>query len=322
MVLSPLPDTSPTVPAGDVLSTEYVSARYRGSDTWSGAEALQALWQGQATAIAAVQAAIPVLAAAADAMATRLNTGAGRLIYTGAGSSGLLAMQDGMEMPQTFNWPTERLVFLMAGGDAARLHQVGVAEDDADAAHKDAARVKFTDDDVLIAVAASGTTPYTLEMSGFARAAGALTVSLTNNPDTPMGRAADFDIVLASGPEVIAGSTRMGAGTAQKAALGMLSSLVMTRLGHVVDGYMVSVVADNEKLQQRATRMVSHLADVPDPDALAALDACDGQVKNAVLVAKGLSASKAANVLAGAGGNLRNALDLITPENDETKGIE
>ena len=320
MVLSPLPDNSPTVPGQDVLSTEYVSARYRGFDTWSGAEALQALWQGQATAIAAVQAAIPVLATAAEAVAARLNAGRGRLIYTGAGSSGLLAMQDGMEMPQTFNWPEERLIFLMAGGDAARLRQTGIAEDDAGAAQRDAARVGFTSDDVIIAVAASGTTPYTLEISGHANAAGALTVSLTNNPNTPLGATADFDIVLASGPEVIAGSTRMGAGTAQKAALGMLSSLVMTRLGHVVDGYMVSVVADNEKLQQRAIHMVSRLADVPGDSARAALDACDGQVKNAVLVAKGLSATAAANVLAGAGGNLRNALDLMTPDIDEKEG--
>jgi N-acetylmuramic acid 6-phosphate etherase len=293
-------------------STEDVSARYEGFDTWDSEKALDALWQGQQSAVASVRPAIPVLAKAAEAVASRLGAGAGRLVYTGAGSSGLLAMQDGMEMTQTFSWPAERLVLLMAGGDAARLQQVGLEEDDASAAEADAARVAFTSEDVLVAVAASGTTPYTLAMVSTARAAGALTIAIINNQTTPMGAAADHEIVLASGPEVIAGSTRLGAGTAQKAALGMLSTLVMTRLGNVFDGYMVSVVADNQKLRERALRMVGDIADVAEEAARVALDTCDGQVKNAVLIARGMSADEAEVALAGAGGDLRSALNLTT----------
>ena len=291
-------------------STEYASDRYSGFDAWSSEDALDALWQGQVAAAACAGPAIPALARAAEDIATRLQSGFGRLVYTGAGSSGLLAMQDGMEMTQTFSWPQDRLVFLMAGGDAARLQQIGVEEDDAGAAATDATRVAFTNKDVVIAVAASGTTPYTVGMVEAANAAGALTVAIINNEMTPMGVAADHEIILASGPEVIAGSTRLGAGTAQKAALGMLSTLVMTRLGHVHDGYMVSVVADNKKLEERATRMVASIAGVADDVARAALNTCNGQVKNAVLIARGMSADDAETALEGAGGNLRAVLNL------------
>jgi N-acetylmuramic acid 6-phosphate etherase len=290
-------------------STEHASDRYSGFDTWNSDVALDALWQGQVAAVASAGPAIPALARAAEDVAARLQAGKGRLIYTGAGSSGLLAMQDGMEMTQTFSWPQDRLAFLMAGGDAARLQQIGVEEDDAAAAATDAARTAFTNQDVVIAVAASGTTPYTLGMIEAAKAAGALTIAIINNDATPMGAAADHEIILASGPEVIAGSTRLGAGTAQKAALGMLSTLVMTRLGHVHDGYMVSVVADNKKLEERAARMVASIADVADDVARTALNTCNGQVKNAVLIARGMSADEAVNALEGAGGNLRAVLN-------------
>jgi len=299
----------PSSGEASLASTEEVSARYAGFDTWHSEAALDALWQGQATAVDAVRPAIPALAKAAEDVAAKLVSGAGRLVYTGAGSSGLLAMQDGMEMTQTFSWPVERLVFLMAGGDAARLQQIGLEEDDAAAAVADANRVAFTAQDVVVAVAASGSTPYTLAIVNEARSAGALTIAITNNEQTPLAAAADHEIMLASGPEVIAGSTRLGAGTAQKAALGMLSTLVMTRLGHVVDGYMVSVVADNKKLVERAIRMVGDIAGVAENVARDALDTCDGQVKNAVLVARGMSAEEAAGALEGAGGNLRAVLN-------------
>jgi N-acetylmuramic acid 6-phosphate etherase len=302
----------PSGKLNDQGSTEHASDRYLGFDTWNGEDALRALWQGQVAAVASVGPAIPALVGAADDIAARLQAGSGRLVYTGAGSSGLLAMQDGMEMTQTFSWPQDRLSFLMAGGDAARLQQIGVEEDDAAAAATDAACAAFTDQDVIIAVAASGTTPYTLGMVEAADAAGALTIAIINNQATPMGAAADHEIVLASGPEVIAGSTRLGAGTAQKAALGMLSTLVMTRLGHVHDGYMVSVVADNKKLEERAARMVGDIADVADGIARAALNTCNGQVKNAVLIARGMSADEAETALAGAGGDLRSALNSTT----------
>jgi N-acetylmuramic acid 6-phosphate etherase len=298
----------------DPASTEYVSDRYVGFDVWDSREALEALWQGQVAAISSVRPAIQVLADAADAIANRLGKGTGRLIYTGAGASGLLAMQDGMEMNQTFGWPVERLELLIAGGDEARLSAKGVVEDDAAAADQDAARVDIKSDDVVIGVAASGSTPYTVALTTYAQAAGALTVAIINNRNTALGAAADFEIVLESGPEVIAGSTRLGAGTAQKAALGMLSTLVMTRLGHVFDGHMVNVIADNKKLVERAVRMIVAIADVDDDTARIALETCHGQVKNAVLVAKGMSAVEAESALVKAEGDLRIVLNLSNSE--------
>ncbi len=291
-------------------ATEIADPRYKGLDTWPDEAILTALWQGQAAAVGCLQAALPAIADAAQAIAHRLKNDNGRLIYAGAGSSGLLAMQDGMEMTPTFAWPEERLVFLMAGGDDARLRPIGVVEDDTEGARRDADRVGFTPDDVLIAVAASGTTPYTLQILQAAADRKALTVAIANNAGTPLLSEARHAVHLDSGGEVIAGSTRMAAGTAQKAALGLLSTLVMTRLGHVVDGYMVSMVADNAKLRDRARRMVAAIADVPAETAEAALEDCGGNVKPAVLVARGMTPENAERALAEAGGDLRRTLSM------------
>ena len=251
-------------------ATEVADPRYKGLDTWSDEAVLTALWEGQAAAVACLEAALPDIAEAARAMANQLKHDDSRLIYAGAGSSGLLAMQDGMEMTPTYAWPPERLVFLMAGGDDARLRPIGPVEDDAEGARRDAHAVGFTASDVLVAVAASGTTPYTLGVLEAAAESGTLTVAIANNASTPLLDKASHAIHLNSGREVIAGSTRMAAGTAQKAALGLLSTLVMTRLGHVVDGYMVSMVADNAKLLDRAGRIVSDIAEVSEEAAHAA----------------------------------------------------
>jgi N-acetylmuramic acid 6-phosphate etherase len=292
----------------ELAETERADARYKGFDTWSDTDALAALWLGQQNAIASVQAALPDISAAVSGIVEKLHQGEGRLIYAGAGSSGLLAMQDGMEMTPTFSWPPERLVFLMAGGDAARLDPVGVVEDDAGAATRDAASVAITSADVVIGVAASGTTPYTLALLGAAKTSGALTIAIVNNANTPLAALADQAIVLRSGPEVIAGSTRLAAGTAQKAALGLMSSLLMTRLGHVIDGYMVSLTADNIKLRNRASRMIADIANVNEDTASAALENCDGQVKPAILVASGMTRTEAQDALAATSGDLRRTL--------------
>ena len=293
---------------GVMQETERFSPRYKGLDLWSEEDALAAFWDGQMTALAAVRPALPSIAAAAKAMVERLGRGDGRLIYGGAGSSGLLAAQDGMEVTPTFGWPPERLLILVAGGEAARLRPMGVREDDAGDGERAVSEHRIGAADVVVGVAASGTTPYTVALLQGARSAGALTVAIANNPDTPLLQAAAHPIPLDTGPEVIAGSTRLGAGTAQKAALGMLSSLVMMRLGHVVDGFMVSLTADNEKLRGRAARVVAAIAGVELEVAEGALARTDGRVKEAVLVAQGCSAAAARDRLAAGNGDLRGAM--------------
>ena len=291
-----------------MLNTEMASARYRALDTWDSAEILSALLEGQLNAVAAVRPALPALAAAAAAMLERLQDEHSRLVYIGAGASGHLALQDGMEMAPTFGWPAARLVLLMAGGDAARLSPDGSQEDDAGGG---AAAIEAHDigpADVIIAVAASGGTAYTVAALAAAKRRGALTVGIANNPDTELLRAADYPILLDTGPEVIVGSTRLNAGTAQKAALGLLSSLIMTKLGHVLDGFMVNLVVDNAKLRKRALCTLTAITGAGREAALAALDRCGGRVKNAVLVLKGLSVQQAEQVLQTERGRLRDAL--------------
>jgi len=294
-----------------VNATELASVRYKGLDCWGNDDVLTAIWEGQVRALSGVAGAVPALGEAAVAIVRSLGDDRSRLAYAGAGSSGLLAMQDAAELTPTFGWPTERLVFLMAGGDAARLSPSATGEDDVAAAERDVADAEIAATDVVIAVAASGTTPYTVRLVEAAGQRGALTVGLANNPDTPLLECADHPVLLSSGPEVIAGSTRLGAGTAQKAALGMLSTLVMTRLGHVMDGHMVSVVAGNDKLRERAVRMVGDIAAVSAETAAAAVDTCDGDVKQAALVASGLTRDAARAALDHADGNLRLALETV-----------
>ena len=288
--------------------TEDFSPRYKGLDLWPDEEVLAAFWEGQMRALAQVGPALPAVAAAAAAIVERLRREDGRLVYGGAGVSGLLAMLDGMEMTPTFGWPEERLLLLMAGGDQARLRPSGIPEDDAGAAQRDLERHRIGPADAVIGVAASGSTPYTVALLQGAGMAGALTVGIANNPDTPLLQAAAHPIPILTGPEAIAGSTRLNAGTAQKAVLGMLSSLVMTRLGHVLDGLMVSLDADNEKLRGRAARIVAEIAGVGPEQAAAALGRCDGRVKDAVLIARGASAERARDLLADHDHDLRAAL--------------
>lgn len=292
-----------------MLNTEIASPRYRGLDTWDSADILAALLDGQLNAVAAVRPALPALGQAAEAMAARLRNENSRLVYVGAGLSGHLAYQDGLEMPQTYGWPTARLILLMAGGGKARLEPLGGAEDNAEAGTQEMMAHGVGPADVVIAVAASGETAYTVTALKAARGQGALTVGIANNPHTPLLGVAEYPILLDTGPEVIAGSTRMNAGTAQKAALGMLSTLVMVKLGHVIDGYMVNMTVDNAKLRARAARMLTAITRADRDAALAAFDRCKGQVKLAALVLNGLSPTEAEQALAEAGGVLRIALN-------------
>ena len=262
--------------------------------------------EGQFAAVAAVHAARPALERAALAIEERLR-GRGRLVYAGAGTSGRLAVQDGAELMPTFSWPEERLLMLMAGGDDALLRAVEGAEDTADAAAALVYQHRIGDKDALIAVAASGTTPFTLACLREASARGALTVGIANNPNTPLVNEADYPICLDTGAEPIAGSTRMKAGTAQRVALTLLSSLVMIRLGRVYEGLMVDVQPSNRKLVRRSEAILAQLTGHSREQVRDALRQAKGSVKLALLLLEGCRLDEARQALDDADGDLRAA---------------
>jgi len=268
------------------LETERPSPRYSGIDLWSPAEILDSMIEGQFAAVAAVHAARPALERAALAIEERLRAG-GRLVYAGAGTSGRLAVQDGAELMPTFSWPAERLLLLMAGGDDALLRAVEGAEDTADEAAALIYQHRIGDKDALIAVAASGTTPFTLACLREAGARGALTVGIANNPDTPLLNEADHPVCLDTGAEPIAGSTRMKAGTAQRVALTLLSSLVMIRLGRVYEGLMVDVQPSNRKLVRRSEAILGQLTGQSLGEAQGALAETGGDLRAAKTLLEG-----------------------------------
>lgn len=290
------------------MGTETRSPRFADLDLWPTFDLLDAMVEGQLAAIATVRAVIPELERIVDQAATRLE-GGGRIVYVGAGTSARLGVQDGVELTPTFDWPSERVVFLVAGGEAALTRSIEGAEDDDAAGAAAVAAAAVGPADVVIAVAASGRTPFTLAALLAARRSGALTLGIANNADSPLLSASEWPIALPTGPEVIAGSTRMKAGTAQRVLLTVLSSAIMVRLGRVHDGYMVDVRPTNRKLDQRAVAMVSAIADTNDVTATEALAACDGRVKQAVLmVIQGGGPQEAAARLAHHNGRLRPAL--------------
>lgn len=294
-------------------STESLDARFTEIDSWATATAVEAMAEGQLAAAAAVCGQTDAIARAADAAADRLG-GAGRMVFAGAGTSGRIAVQDGVELGPTFGWPTERLVFLLAGGLAALAAGVEGAEDDTDAARASIGEQRIGGNDIVVGVAASGRTPFTLAALQAARAAGALTIALANNRDAPLLEAAEFGILVETGSEIIGGSTRMKAGTAQKIALNLLTTAIMLRLGRVYRGRMVDMVVSNAKLRERAKTMVMELADVTAGEAANALESAGDEIRRAVLIAKGCSRAKADNCLEQAGGRLRRALEILARE--------
>ena len=275
------------------MGTESVDPRFDGIETWPTERAIEAMLTGQRAAIAAVAGASGAIAAAAEAAAARLGSGAGRIAYAGAGTSGRIGVQDGVELTPTFGWPERRLAFLLAGGPEALMRAVEGAEDDAAAGRAAVRAEALGPGDVLIGLAASGRTPFTIGAVAEARARGALTVALANNPGAPLLAAADHPILLDTGAEVIAGSTRMQAGTAQKAALNLLSTAIMLRLGLVHRGLMVNMRVSNAKLRARAQAMIAELAGVAQARAGEALDLAEGDIRTAMLVALGLPLAQA-----------------------------
>ncbi len=303
------------------MDTERPSPRYSGIDLWDPLDVLDAMIEGQFAAVAAVRAARPALARAALAMETRLRDG-GRLVYAGAGTSGRLAIQDGAELMPTFSWPRERLVLFIAGGEGAMVQAAEGAEDEIEHALELVRHHHIAGQDVLIAVAASGTTPFTLACLREAKRSGALTIGVANNSGTPLLDEAEHPICLETGPEPIAGSTRMNAGTAQRITLSLLSSLVMIRLGRVYAGLMVDVQASNAKLMERQEKMLLHLTGKSSKAVRKALRRAHGSVKVAVLLLEGCDMEEAERVLDRSGGQLRAAIALLAEGRTKSSGLK
>ncbi|PWK70565.1 N-acetylmuramic acid 6-phosphate etherase [Aminobacter sp. AP02] len=291
--------------------TEAVHKDAGGIDAQAPDSVLRLLADAQVEAARAVHAAIPEIAQAAAKVAACLAAG-GRLVYAAAGSSGLMALADALELPGTFGIPRERVFILLAGGTEALVNLAGGPEDDAGQAARDVAATGLEAGDCLIAVSASGSTPYAMGALEEAARRGAATIAFANNAGAPMFGLAEISVLLATPPEVVAGSTRMGAGTAQKIALNMMSTLAAVHLGHVHDGYMVNLHADNIKLHERAAGIVSAIAGCDTATAISLLEKSGGSVKVAVLLASGATSPAEANqLLEGAGQRLRPALSKL-----------
>ncbi|MDZ4312634.1 MAG: N-acetylmuramic acid 6-phosphate etherase [Cypionkella sp.] len=285
--------------------TEHLHPAATGLDTLPGPAVLGHLLAAQASALQAVSQALPQIEAAAALMAQALQAD-GRLVYAGAGSSALMAVADGLELGGTFGIPADRVLLLMAGGLPVDARMPGDTEDDADEGTRAAEILRAGD--VVIAVTASGRTPYALAVAEAAQARGAQVIGIANAVGAKLFDHADVAICLPTPPEVIAGSTRMGAGTAQKAALNMMSTLMGIKLGQVHDGMMVGLVADNDKLRARAATMVARIAAVDELLAAQALVMGRGAVKPAVLIALGKAPDAALALLSETKGNLRAAI--------------
>ncbi|UYQ62890.1 N-acetylmuramic acid 6-phosphate etherase [Streptomyces peucetius] len=258
---------------------------------------------------AAVAAQLPAIAAAIDATAERM-AGGGRLVYAGAGTAGRLGVLDASECPPTFNTDPSEIVGLIAGGPTAMLRAVEGAEDSKELAAADLDGLKLTADDTVVGISASGRTPYAVGAVEHARGLGALTIGLSCNADSALAAAADHGIEVVTGPELLTGSTRLKAGTAQKLVLNMISTITMIRLGKTYGNLMVDVRASNDKLHARSRRIVALATGASDEEIESALEATDGEVKTAILVILGgVDAPTASTLLSRANGNLRAALE-------------
>lgn len=269
------------------------------------------LFDGQLAAVKAVDVALPSIAKASTLLVQALKNG-GNLVYCAAGSSGLMALADGLELPGTYGISNDNIKILLAGGQAGLSELRGGPEDDENCAIQDINSVNISSDDTIIVLSASGTTPYAVKALKLAKEAGTKSIAIANNAGTPLLEIADVAVFLPTPPEVIAGSTRMGAATAQKIALNMMSTLMAIELGHVHDGHMVNVTADNEKLRIRARGIVTAISGCDEATANSALDDSAGVVKLAVLLASGAKTLEEAKlVLERNGQKLRSSLSAL-----------
>jgi len=297
------------------MATEDVDPRFADLDAWSLISAMEAMWEGQLAAVASIGNALPAITAATEAASVALGN-RGRIVYVGAGTSGRVAVQDGAELTPTFAWPKERVRFIVAGGDSAFVTSVEGAEDDVDDAVSQINAARLTPHDVLIAVAASGTTPFTVAALRQASSFGAVAIGVANNPGTALLASAKFPILVETGRELIAGSTRMKAGTAQKIVLNLISSGIMLRLGRVYRGMMVNMQPTNAKLKRRAAAMVAQIAQCDPSHAARSLEQAEGDIKTAVLLAQGVAKVDAETILKSSDGNLRRVFAELATDRD------
>src|SRR5476649_3015941 len=265
-----------------MLNTESPSLEHRDLDVYPVPELVAALVDGQFEAVQAVRDAAPAIGAAIDAAWPRIRAG-GRLIYVGAGTSGRLGVLDSVELYPTFSWPQERALAVLAGGRDAMFTAIEGAEDDAEQGAADVRALHPGHDDVVILLAASGATPYVLGALRAAREAGALTIGIANNPGAPVALESECGIVLDTGAEVISGSTRLKAGTAQKITLNTISSALMVGLHKTYGNLMVDLKPTNAKLLLRAVRLTMHANGADETEARAVLEQCQFHVKVAMV---------------------------------------
>lgn len=291
------------------FTTEGMDPRYRDLDLMSTAEMVQAMNEAEAQVPRAVAAAAAQISAAVDAVSERLAVG-GRLLYVGAGTPGRLGVLDASECPPTFSTDPAMVQGIIAGGTAALTAAIEGAEDDEDAGSQDLIAAGVSNLDAVVGVSASGRTPYVLGALRAATEAGAVTVGLSSNRGAKLSQASQYPIEVVVGPEVISGSTRLKAGSAQKQVLNMLSTLSMVKLGKTYGNLMVDVSATNHKLQIRAQNLVMHIAGVDVERARAALAQADHEVKTAIVcLTQDLDAPRARALLAKSNGFLRTALN-------------
>ncbi len=291
------------------LKTEMLRDAAVDLDLKPNPEILSCLLQGQQDALASVAGSLNEIAAGAEILTETIRQG-GRIFYAAAGSSGLMCLADAAELSGTFGLPPERIRICMAGGVPTDAAMPGHTEDDE--AEAQTAAKDVTAQDAVIAISASGSTPFAVAFAKLARNSGAQTICIANNPDAKLFTHSTCAIHLQTPPEIIAGSTRMGAATAQKAALNLMSTLMGIRLGHVLDGLMVNVIADNKKLKARALGIVKKITGSSDTLARDALTRSEGHVKTAILLAAGVSArDRAEQILQETGGQVRPALERL-----------
>jgi len=293
-----------------MLKTETPSSQHRELDQYPTEKLVAAFADDQLNAVQAVRAAVPAIAKAVEAAVPRIEAG-GRLLYVGAGTSGRLGVLDSVELYPTFSWPHERAVAILAGGSDAMFQAVEGAEDDREQGARDLFALNPGKDDVVLALAASGTTPYVLGALQAARSAGALAIGIANNPGSPVTQEADIGITLDTGNELISGSTRLKAGTSQKIVLNTISSAIMVRLNKVYGNLMVDLKPTNAKLFARTVRLTMHATGADEAAARTALEQCGFHVKVAVVaLLKKTTVQQAEELLDQARGSVRGALTI------------
>jgi N-acetylmuramic acid 6-phosphate etherase len=292
----------------EALLTEQVNPASRDIDTRPTAEVLRIMNEEDQKAVTAVTAEVPKIAQAVDRVVDAIRKG-GRLFYIGAGTSGRLGVLDAAECPPTFNVSPDLVRGIMAGGDAALAKSTEATEDDPEIGKRDLLGCGFSARDVLVGIAASGRTPYVLGAVAIARSLGALTIGISCTPDSELSRTVQIAITPLCGPEVIAGSTRLKAGTATKLVLNMISTAAMIRLGYVYGNLMVNVTPRNHKLADRAARIIAASAVVSTDRARELLNEAGGNVKTAIVMAKlALDRTRAEAKLAASEGHVAEAL--------------